>query len=163
MRLSLNSGRFRRPECCAVNRYLIFICSPVNVDTIRLVFFTERGSWSAPLDKWPRTGHQTHSWLRTKCPRVPLRLRRRRHGSHFNCRKNNTGTFRLVVRFWKVKSIAHTNTRGLNCGNIGISISLFVLGAAVGVTMSGGFVIRTPNISSATILRYLSPITDRAL
>ena len=45
-----------------------------------------------------------------------------------------------VVLLRKVKNATHTNTT-LNCGYVGIAIVLFVLGAAVGVTMGGGFMI----------------------
>lgn len=50
------------------------------------------------------------------------------------------GTLRFVVLFWKVKCVAHTETRGLNCIYVIIIIVLFVLGAAAAVTMCGGFV-----------------------
>ena len=68
MRLLFNSGRFRRHRCCAVNRYVIFICSPVDVGNIRLVVITKRDSWLAPFDKQPRTGHRMAVCLMATCP-----------------------------------------------------------------------------------------------
>ena len=56
-------------------------------------------------------------------------------------KKNIRGTPRFVALFRKVNSTVHTNARGLNCGYIGNTIVLFVLGTAVGVTMGDEFMI----------------------
>ena len=64
--------------------------------------------------------------------------------------------------FWKVNSPTHTNTRWLNPCYVGIAIALFVLSAAVGVTIDGGFMIWTPSTSSAVLYFILLP-TARAL
>ena len=53
----------------------------------------------------------------------------------------NIGTPRLVALFRKVKSVTHITTRGLNCGYVDVVIALFMLGAAVGITMGGGYVV----------------------
>ena len=53
----------------------------------------------------------------------------------------NIGTPRLVALFRKVKSVMHIFARGLNCGYVDVIIVLFMLGAAVGITMSGGYVV----------------------
>ena len=56
----------------------------------------------------------------------------------------------------------HFNMLGLNCGYVGIVIVLFVLSAAVGATMGGGFVIRSSNTSFASSIILLL-LTARAL
>ena len=42
---------------------------------------------------------------------------------------------------------AHSNTKGLICGYVGIAVILFVMSEAVSVIMGSGFVISTPNVS----------------
>ena len=48
---------------------------------------------------------------------------------------------RFVILFRKVKSATRANMRGSKYCYVGTGIVLFVLGAAVGVTMGGGFVL----------------------
>ena len=70
-----------------------------------------------------------------------LYIHRRYRGRHFGCQNSNIETPWLVVLFRKVKSATHTHPQELNCGYVGNDIVLFVLGAAVCVTMGDGFAI----------------------
>ena len=46
-----NSERFQCHKHCTVNRYVISIHFSLDVCNIRLVLFSKRDSWLAPLDK----------------------------------------------------------------------------------------------------------------